>query len=283
MTLQGVFFILYHLTGFNIFSVEIYLEEYFGGGLVYRYYKAMPLFNYINYSLSLALLLSSKKGIWIFPLSIGVICEILTATRSAFIVLVLTILIIFILFTRFKITRFIQYTLLFIALIVLLFAWISHFLPHQLNYLQYRLSEIQSSGSVAKVGNFAFRLSLIGQSFQDVSGGDLLIGKGYKRVAKVGDYDYVLGGDTHIPGIIYTEGVLGFTLRLIPFLLLLVTSWRSYLKTKMPVDIIIITLIISALFNIIQTPLFRDYTFMYPILILLYLLENNKEDFIYNR
>jgi hypothetical protein len=268
MIIQSIFFTIYYLTGFNVFGVEVYQKFYIGGQLVQRYFKALPKFSYLIYPILFIEYLFTKKTKFLFGFIIVSLPLFLVATRSVVITYLFSIVLIFFLYSGLNPLRIFKNSFLISIASILTVIVLLYFYRNQLNFLLSRLTEIRLEG-LENVGNYAFRLSFIGQSYNEIKSSifSLLFGNGYERVAAVGNYDYVLGGDTHIPGIIYCEGLFGFLIRFIPFIILMIYAIKK-IDNRL-VAIVIITFVLRGIINIVQTPMIRYYDYLFPYVILL--------------
>ena len=142
------------------------------------------------------------------------------------------------------------------------------------------LDKFESSGEIASQeflseGTYFFRLNLIEEAYESIVENDvLLIGNGYQRESSVGTYDYVLGGDTLLASILYTEGIIGLLLRLSLLILLLIYGLKNFRnKEKVLGSVLIISIIIPELLNIVQTKLLAHYSTTIFIIFVLFIYE----------
>ena len=269
-TIQGFLFIIYYATGFNVFAGSVYYSQAFGNGVVQRYFSASPVFNEMAFSFSLLELLSSRN--WKYGMSL-LTCSVsafLIATRSVIIVYAVIVVVTVLLYSRSHIGRSVNVFGLTAAGISLAFVVVLNLFPYQGEFLWHRFAKEGSVTQLSEATNYQFRLALVGQSLSAISGNDIFFGKGYHRDAQTGQYDYVLGGDTNIPGILYTEGVVGLFLRLLPFLAVGFYSLRRYRLDKgADAAIIVLALLAAEFLNVVQTDLFRNYTYLFPYLFMI--------------
>lgn len=120
------------------------------------------------------------------------------------------------------------------------------------------------------VGTYNFRETLIKNAQRAISGKEI-IGLGYVRDVKKGEYSMVLGGDTHIAPVLYCEGYLGLLLRVMPYVFLLIVSFLRLAnkRNNYTVDIAIIALIISSALSYVQTKIIVCYPLSLMILLIL--------------
>ncbi len=92
---------------------------------------------------------------------------------------------------------------------------------------------------------------------------NLIMGNGYIREARKGEYDYVVGGDTLIAPVLFTEGFTGIVLRVLPIALLTLFFFKLlFLKEKKYklFAVVAISLILAEMANAVQTKYFVYYT-----------------------
>lgn len=132
--------------------------------------------------------------------------------------------------------------------------------------------EILNKSSIEGSGTYVFRLMkiyelLIGMDFQE-----MIFGMGYIRDSPIGSYSVVLGRDTPIGAVLYAEGIVGVTMRLVLIFEIMRklqngSTWGKSIYIFVGLNVV----------NIIQTDLFTDLTGVY-----LYLLLSLKNDSIQN-
>ena len=257
---QGFFFILYYATGFNIFAAKVYLETTFEGKDVQRYFAAMPRKASIVYQISLIQYFQTRGLFWFIPFTLMIISILLIATRSSTITIFISLLLLFFFYFKTNILRFTRKSLIFMIFAIIFYLSFTHFFSVQYNYLSSRMVKIFEIDLNSGTGNFEFRINLIKHAMDEIAKKKLtmLFGIGYKRVAEVGGYDYVLGGDSNIPGVLYAEGIVGLFLRLLIIMNIFYNTLGTYLKNstnKANIIILISTLLIFI--NIVQTSGFR--------------------------
>jgi len=136
------------------------------------------------------------------------------------------------------------------------------------------------------VGTFAFRESLILKAYSRVEQENkILFGKGYMRESSPGSYDFVLGGDTYIPPVLYTEGVFGLIVRILPIIYFLFIGFNVILRRysnksqSKEIYMVIIVLIITSIIAYMQTEIFMNYTSTILIFFYLQILEEKFMEF----
>lgn len=290
MAVQGVFYIIFHLTGFNIFAQDIFLKLYYRGNIVCRYYKAYPILNHILIYISAVNLVRGgkyfKKYLPLFLISLT--CLFLTSTRSNLITNAVFIFLIC-LFLSILQRRVVVNKILLMGFFLLVFlGTYKNIFPANYQYVTERFLELKQAESIEDVGNFNLRIKLIKDAIESYDGlVETLFGKGYERYAYSGEYDLAIGGDTFIAPVLYCEGIIGLIVRFIPILILLFSNMKIIFnpdqKSDIPryIPVIIVCAILSQLVNIVQTPIFKVYTsimvFLFMLDILKYKYEKHSE------
>ncbi|HAR62077.1 MAG: hypothetical protein DKM50_01910 [Candidatus Margulisiibacteriota bacterium] len=259
MSVQGLFFIVYYFTGLSVFSVSIYetMDKA-------RYFLAYPIFNSLVFNISVINLLFNKKIKWFAPLMISIVSMFLISTRSVLFsyVIYLSIISFLYVFTGKK-TKTMTMIYLFLMLVTSQFIF-SYYFKDYSDFFSERLNEIFVSSSLKDVANYNFRLKLIDDAIQsNLINGTLLFGNGYVRFSESGDYDLTLGGDSSFAGVIYTEGVFGIIIRMLPIIIILIKNIKEYLfirkEDTIPLNIISIAMIVPGIIMYAQTAIFKNY------------------------
>jgi len=124
--------------------------------------------------------------------------------------------------------------------------------------------ERHKTSNYTEVGTYALRLRLIEEAYtRTKANGNLFLGNGYIREASKGKYDFVVGGDTFIAPVLYTEGFLGLFIRLLPVLFFLWFGIKNIKKQNSPyqyISLIMVIIIIPAIIGGVQTDIFTRYT-----------------------
>ena len=265
--IQGALYIFSNITGANIFANNV--DGYsFNGEIIMQNMFAIPHYNGIVFAFAFIATVTikgfNKHWLWFSPL----IVTIISIVRSQMIVYALVIMGIVILINISKIKvdlmKFIKLFLLIIVFLGLILALFPSHLERISNKFHFDRQEKVSQSTYLEEGTFAFRLDLIADAYTRIEEkNNLFLGNGYIREAEKGEYDFVVGSDTFIASVIFTEGFSGMLLRLLPIGLLLVYFFRLFFfgnpKYKL-FAIVAITLILPEIVNGVQTKYFSYYT-----------------------
>jgi hypothetical protein len=276
--IQGVFFIIFYATGFSVFGVTDTMAEgsiTIGATRIVRYFMAYPMFNSVLFLVSIINFFSTKKTFWLLCLGVSILSMLFISTRSElFTFIIMASIVIFLQFKIKSPNRIIKNLCivgsLFVFMIFYIFAFENYF-----TYFSSRISEVQDFTKVDESINYSFRQDLIDQAYSSIEANNFLfLGLGYQRASQSGDYDLVLGVDTNIAPILFTEGFLGLVLRIIPFLALLLNNIRELFFDKgrpmYVLNIFTISIIVSEFINFMQTTIFRSFS---GIVFILFLFE----------
>lgn len=202
-----------------------------------------------------------------------IIVSIIIVRNQLIVFLVLTF-IVYILSLR-KLNFTTNITLLFFTLVLVSF--LGSFLNKNITAIK---DKFESSGTITdqeflSEGTYKFRLDLIADSYERISNNNSkFLGNGYQRESNVGEYDYVMGGDTLLASILYTEGLIGLSLRGGLLILLLIYGIKNFRhKEKKFSSILIISIIIPGLLNVVQTKLLTNYSTTILIIFVLFYYE----------
>ncbi len=258
-------------------------KQGFKGATIIQNTWAYPRFFFPVVALLTGMVFFEKKNIWevLFFLGIMVPLPFLTILRSQSVITVFTIMLIF--FLNILVNKHIKgkfgLTLkAFIAVVSIVTVFCIAFPGYTGRYLDKwgfgdKDEKLNSS-------TLDFRVKIVEEAWWRIKDSRLL-GLGYKKsgVPKTVDvggrnYDYVLGEDTYIAPVIFTEGVLGLFLRIMPILSLLVCNlyriFQNYEPKLKAVSICVVAVILANCINPVQTDVFVKYNI---ILFFLYLLE----------
>ena len=166
-------------------------------------------------------------------------------------------------------------TFKFLAIIIVCILFIAIFMPNVLEFWIAKLLNTFNNDLKYDVGTLAFREELIDKALYVIRDNPLF-GLGYVRDVAKGEYSIVMGGDTYIAPILWCEGWLGILLRTLPYLILGLNSLSSILikKSGYYLNLIIISSIIAAAINYVQTNMITNYPLTLGIIILLKIKDN---------
>ena len=148
-------------------------------------------------------------------------------------------------------------------------------MPNTIGFWIAKLSDTFNEEVTQDVGTLAFREKLIENTIYSIRHNPQF-GLGYIRDVAKGEYSIVMGGDTYIAPILWCEGWVGITLRILPYLFLFIQSIINLCcKSKNYwLDIVIVACVISGVINYIQTNMITNYPLTLGILILLKIKDN---------
>jgi len=265
--IQGFLYIFSNISGINIFANNA-TGYTFNGELILQNMFAIPHYNGIVFAFAFIATVTikgfNKHWLWFSPL----IVTIISIVRSQMIVYALVIIGTVILINMSKIkVDFFKFVKLFMLILVFLGLILTIFPSHLdriSNKFRFDRKEEVSQSTYLEEGTFAFRLNLIEEAYtRTEENNNLFLGNGYIREAEKGEYDFVVGGDTLIAPVIFTEGFAGIVLRLLPIGLLLAYYFKLFFfgnpKYKL-FAIVSIALILPEIINGVQTKYFTYYT-----------------------
>lgn len=214
------------------------------------------------------MLQGSKRAKWLFFISIFV--TLMSFTRSMMLETVIGIVVIVLVLLVFKSGKYVGTTVKFSFAMLSFILVLNIFNSDVLSFWENKLAETFGTELVDDSGTYNFRQRLIEDAQRAIIGNEVT-GLGYVRDTEKGEYSFVLGGDTYIAPIIYCEGYLGLTLRILPYLLLFFICLNRVVRMKEidSVDIAIIALVISSVIGYVQTKTIVCYPLTLMILCIL--------------
>lgn len=284
---------------FTLIQFPLYLMQYFGihifenaanmtsGNVtVFRSYLALPqTAMFYPFALIFYLKYNDKKALLYYLLSS--ICIIISFTRGFLAVfVVMNAMLIFLYGIKLgKVTKVFN----FLWIILLAFCVLVIVYPSSIKFWEahiVRTIEEQKEDT----GNLKVREYILEDALDKINlEGKHLNGFGYKRDFEKGVqidpskniHSIVYSADTSIPGVLYTEGYLGLSLRIIPVLSLFFYSLIRICQRKLFEEqilfVVIFCLIFANGFNIIQTTIFtRYFDIIIPILLLYQLIKRQR-------
>lgn len=276
-------YIVSNITGIDVFGAKAKEAYQFKGELLLQNVYAIPRYMHILFVFSFtASMVDAKfKNYWMWMS--GLLLTIISIVRSLMAVYMISMVVIYFLTKFSRIPTYISKSLKQIFLLILTAIILVLIFPHHLERLaekmgftdSARISIVDYKVDDLRIGTYDFRINLIKEAYDEIEGEHLFFGTGYIREATSGTYDFVLGGDSLIPAVLYTEGVLGLVMRWLPLLTLLFYSlyMLSKKRTKYKLFWLVITaLILPQFVNVIQTTIFTEYNRWYFIFALLLLL-----------
>lgn len=283
---MGLLYIFSNLTGIDVWGAHVKDAPIFEGVVLMQNTFAIPKYLHILFVFALisSLVDPKFKNYWMWVTALLV--TILSFVRNQMAVYVLYMLTAYLLTKVGKITTNIsktlkQLTLLFIAAILLVTVFPKHLdrLLYKFGFYDTQLGKIAYTVDRVKTGTYDFRTKLIENAYERTKD-NTVFGNGYIREATPGDYDFVLGSDTMIPPVLFTEGILGMILRWLPLLALLQLGIKYLIKQDNAFKLFwlaIVTLIAPQFINIVQTTIFTEYNRWYFIFAILLLFKYRME------
>jgi hypothetical protein len=263
--ITSVVYVFSNLTGLSIYA-NVYKDyKTFEDTVIIQNLAAISRYNPILYITGIFALLTQPKFKKVHYFLVPLLVVILSNVRSQLLVYVMLLLVCIILITRsrFKLisTKFIRFLIaglfLFLISVSLFQAHINRFID------KFGVEEVEqiSTEQYLEAGTYKVRLELIEEA-QDKIADNLLLGNGYVREARKGQYDYVVGSDTMVAPILYAEGYLGFIIRLLPVFFFIgfgITNIKNGNKMIVFSAIVMLSIIFASAVNIVQTRLFTNY------------------------
>ncbi len=285
--LQGVIYLIANITGINFYA-NVYKEyKEIQGTTILQNLEALPDYNIILFAFSLLTVFTvpkfKKHWLWIIPL----IVTVLSIVRNQIIVYALILLALygFGIFSRLKIgvSRIVKaFFVLAIFSLVALLVFPAH-IGRVINKFGFDKSENISASSYTEEGTFKVRLNLIEEAYTRTERkNNLMLGNGYVREASKGEYDFVVGGDTLIAPVIFTEGFLGIFIRCLPVFYFLFFGFKNLRNKNKQIALfalLIVALITPEILNAVQTKIFVYYHHvLFIIYLLMMILYNEKQN-----
>jgi len=262
---QLFFFIVFHLTGFNIFQVPIHSEYIVGGKEVARYNLAFPRFTWLLALFLLYKFFKTKSNKYILFMIFPLLGEILTSHRSSIIAWVVFFFIVYcftFIYNRKLKVNFVKLVPIFLILLISIGIYFFLF-PEYFVFLSDRFAPILANLDPNSAYNFQFRIDLINRAYDNIINSNILFGMGYQRAATYGQYDLAFGRDTGLAAVLYTEGMVGLFVRFLPIIYLIKINYKdikiSLNYENRVISILSLAFILSQLVNIVQTQMFRNY------------------------
>jgi len=240
-----------------------YLRTIAGFPIYYQVFLSLIIVKYFT---------TGERKILIWGL-LGLLASIISATRGLIITtIVLVFILILFLISRLK-KKYFSRLRAFTVILLISIGALTLFGGNILSFVSNKFQRTFNVELKDDSGTFAVRQRLIDESFSLVTKNNVLFlyGNGYIRPPDDVNANLVFGNDTHIAPVIFTEGIVGMIIRLLPILYFLFISLFSR-KTKLLFEfkVIIIALIVANAIGYVQTSIFLDYT---SVLIFFYIFE----------
>ncbi|SHJ76191.1 hypothetical protein SAMN04487911_1358 [Arenibacter nanhaiticus] len=283
--IQGILYIIANITGVNFYANSNKEFQQFQGVTIIQNLNAIPDYNIFLFAFAILTLFTvsnfKKHWMWFVPL----LLTILTIVRNQIIVYFLVIIIIYSLGVISNIK--IKGGKIFKALILLSLFSIIGFLVFPahigriVNKFGFDQNESISASNYTEEGTFKVRLDLISKAYNSIEQNDnLILGNGYIREARKGEYDFVVGDDTLLAPVLWAEGLLGIIIRLLPVLIFLFYGLKNlHNKNKFIslISLMILGITIPEIFNGVQTKIFTYYhQYLFIFFLLMLIIYNDK-------
>ena len=265
--IQGILYIISNIFNINIFAFGA-LEYEYEGAILLQNMSAIPHYNEILFAFTFASTLFLKKYnkhyFWAIPLIVTIISIVRSQMIVYSVLMFLILLLAKISKTKINFSKFLKILLLGILFLVL----ILYLFPSHIGGVVTRFGldnqEKISQKKYLEEGTFYLRLELIKDSYNRTkSNNNLFMGNGYIREARKGEADFVIGGDTLIAPVIYTEGFIGLFLRILPIIILVIYFFKLlFIKINKfnLFAVVSIALVLPEIVNLVQTKFFVYYT-----------------------
>jgi len=284
--LQGCLYIFSNLTRLDVFSAKLKEFSEFQRVTLQENLMGLPVFGGLLFCLALVDSLLARRLKATVVWSILFVTFLLSSVRSAFLGLASSFLWVeFLLFWKRRQARLGGTILTAFVLFSAIGAYILAFPLHSAKFSQKAGIDL-SSGEidiVGRSGTYEYRKELIRIAFRSIRDENkLLRGMGYVRYALPGEPDFVLGTDTYIAPVLYTEGLFGMAVRILPIFILAFSNIRSFLDSKQryycSITVIPLAIIASALLNWVQTGIFTNYHYGMLMLLLLQIIRRSEPE-----
>lgn len=281
----GIVYILSNLIGVNFYA-NVYKEyNVFNNKVLMQNMASIPLYSKFLFVFGVIATMTLFKFKKIYYILVPFVVTVISIVRSELLVYfsLLFFIILFIKISRFSLknTKLVKFAFIGIISIGLASLIFSSHIARLINKFELDENTEISSERYIEKGTFKVRLNLIEEAHKSISN-NLLLGNGYQREIKKGKYSYVVGGDTLIAPIIYTEGYLGILIRCLPifwFLYYGIKNIKSKHKFTAFISIVTVSIIMAESINVIQTRIFAFYNEIIFIFFLLTMInhKNKKE------
>lgn len=266
--IQALLYVFSNISGIDVFAAGGDRYYTFQGGKIMQNMFAIPHYNTILFAFTFLATLTikgfNKHWLWFVPL----ILTVISIVRSQIIVYILIIFLIVVFVkiskTKLNFSKIFKIFLLSSILTVILAMVFPTHISRVINKFGFDKKEQLQTADYLEQGTLYVRLRLIEDAYNRTESNDnLLMGNGYMREAQKGEYDFVVGGDTLIAPVLFTEGFIGIILRVLPIAILLIYFFKllfSREKKYKLFGIVAIAIILPEIANAIQTKYFVYYT-----------------------
>lgn len=247
--------------------------ESHGGISIDRSIIGMPLFDPFWSALLVVYTILNVPNAWKYLLVL-LFTLILSFTRSLLFSTIIVIVVV-LLIAVCKNVSYLKRGLKFMLLVLCGMAVMELIMPESIDFWLAKLTTTFGEDLKYDMGTFAFRERLIEDALFEIRN-DPLFGLGYIRDADKGEYSLVMGSDTYIAPVLYCEGWIGMVLRVLPFLILTLSSLKNICKESRInwADWMVVACVIASSVNYVQTKALTDYPLILGLLILIKIKDN---------
>ncbi len=277
--LQSALYVFSNITGIKVFGASVKNVIQYQDVVLMQNVFAISHFLPVLFIFSLITSFTDnnykKNWLWVTAL----IVVVLSFVRSMLLVYIMYIILFLVIgkFSRLNINfpKYIKQIFIMTFAVFLLFV----IFPKHVDRLIYKFGfrskhENQYSINSVKMSTYNFRIDLIKEAYKRTKS-NIILGNGYIRESRIGGYDFVLGGDTKIAPVLYTEGLAGIVFRWFPIFVILFVNLKNLIMNNNKYSlypIAITILILPEFINVVQTNIFVKYERIFIILMMLQLI-----------
>lgn len=283
---QGTLYLISNLSNIDFFANMSGQSEQYQGVVLLQNMGSIPAYNQILFASSLLVAFTSidfrKHYLWFVPLAVTVVSIVRNQIVVSFCIVMFLYIFGQISSLKINIGKMIRALLIIsVSMVIIVVAFPLH-VNRTIDKFGIDIPQMRIVPDYLQEGTYKFRLTLIEEAYErTMKSNNLLFGNGYVREAEKGEYDFVFGTDTFIPSVLYTEGIIGLLLRIIPYVVLLIFSvknMRSMSNLIASLAVLILSILSAESINVVQTRLFTMYNeFLFVIyLLILYVCKTNE-------
>ncbi len=263
---------LINSTGFPLFPDTRMDVEIQGGIEFIRTISGFPLYYQIFISLFLVKYLTTGKARFIIWIFLGLIAAVISATRSIIATTAISIFLIAFFFILKKKILYIKRFQIFSLAGFMIVPFLIFFGSNIFVFLINKFNHTINFELVEDVGTYAFRERVVESAFESVTvANSKLWGNGYMHSGNKGEYDLSMTTDTHLAPVIFTEGVGGLIIRILPIVYFFFLSLnKKSEKLSFGFRVVILSTIIANSIAYMQSSIFHNYN---SLLFLFYVFE----------
>lgn len=277
----GIVYIVSNLIGVNFYANVSKDYNVFNNKVLMQNMASIPKFSKFLFVFGVLASITLSKFKKIYYILIPFVVTVISIVRSELLVYfaLLFFIILFVKVSRFslKSTKLVKFGFVGIVSVGMASLIFSSHIARLVNKFELDENTEISFDRYIEKGTFKVRLNLIEEANKNISD-KAVLGNGYQREVKKGEYSYVVGGDTLVAPIIYSEGYLGLFVRCLPifwFLLFGIKNIKSKHKFTAFISIVMLSIIMAETINVIQTRIFVFYNEILFIFFLLTMINYN--------